>query len=41
MKEAQVSKGVVVVIKDVEIPKPGPKQVVIKVVVSGTNPKDW
>ncbi|EMD69409.1 hypothetical protein GGP41_004602 [Bipolaris sorokiniana] len=41
MKEAQVSKGTVVVIKDVEIPQPGPKQVVIKVVVSGTNPKDW
>ncbi|USP76239.1 hypothetical protein yc1106_03513 [Curvularia clavata] len=41
MKEAQVSKGPVVTIKDVEIPKPGPKQVLIKVVVSGSNPKDW
>ena len=41
MKEAQVSKGPVVAIKDVEIPKPGPKQVLIKVVVSGSNPKDW
>ncbi|EUC35381.1 hypothetical protein COCCADRAFT_3404 [Bipolaris zeicola 26-R-13] len=41
MKEAQVSKGMVVTIKDVEIPQPGPKQVIIKVVVSGSNPKDW
>ncbi|EOA86680.1 uncharacterized protein SETTUDRAFT_19195 [Exserohilum turcica Et28A] len=41
MKEAQVSKGTVVHIKDVEIPQPGPKQLVIRVVVSGSNPKDW
>jgi D-arabinose 1-dehydrogenase-like Zn-dependent alcohol dehydrogenase len=41
MKEAQVNKGLEVNIKDVEIPQPGPKQVVIRVVVSGSNPKDW
>ncbi|OQV01736.1 Alcohol dehydrogenase GroES-like domain-containing protein [Cladophialophora immunda] len=28
-------------IKDIPIPKPEPDQVLIKVVVSGTNPKDW
>lgn len=26
---------------DSDIPKPSPDQVVIKVVVSGSNPKDW
>jgi D-arabinose 1-dehydrogenase-like Zn-dependent alcohol dehydrogenase len=41
MKEAIVSKGPKVEILDSPIPEPGPEQVVIKVVVSGSNPKDW
>ncbi|KAI0434921.1 GroES-like protein [Xylaria sp. FL1042] len=41
MKEAVVSKGPKVQIIDSPIPKPGPEQVIIKVVVSGSNPKDW
>ncbi|KAI1735830.1 GroES-like protein [Xylaria scruposa] len=41
MKEAVVSKGPKVEIIDSPIPKPGPNQLVIKVVVSGSNPKDW
>lgn len=41
MKEVQISKGLKTVIKDVPIPEPGPEQVVIKVIVSGSNPKDW
>lgn len=41
MKEAVVTKGPKVTIKDVPIPEPGDDQIVIKVVVSGSNPKDW
>ncbi|KAK5134008.1 hypothetical protein LTR08_007013 [Meristemomyces frigidus] len=41
MKEALVSKGPKVQIVDSPIPKPGPNQVVTKVIVSGSNPKDW
>jgi NADPH:quinone reductase-like Zn-dependent oxidoreductase len=41
MKEAQVAKDLSVTIKDVPIPEPQANQVVIKVVVSGSNPKDW
>ena len=41
MKEAVVGKGPVVSIIDSPIPKPGPGQIVTKVVVSGSNPKDW
>lgn len=41
MKEAIVSNGPVVKIVDSEIPEAGPEQLVIKVVVSGSNPKDW
>ncbi|PNS15644.1 Zinc-binding alcohol dehydrogenase domain-containing protein cipB [Sphaceloma murrayae] len=42
MKEAIVKKGPVVEIHDIPIPKAGPNQIVIKVVVSGSNPKvDW
>lgn len=41
MKEAIVHVGPKVEIVDSPIPKPGPGQVVIKVVVSGSNPKDW
>lgn len=41
MKEAIVKKGPVVEIIDSPIPKPEPDQVVIKVIFSGSNPKDW
>lgn len=41
MKEAVVGKGTKVTMQDVPIPKPGPYQVVTKVVFSGSNPKDW
>jgi NADPH2:quinone reductase len=41
MKEAIVYKDVKVKIVDSPIPTPGPDQVVIKVAVSGSNPKDW
>lgn len=41
MKEAVVAKGPKVTIHDVPIPKPGPAQVLIKVIYSGSNPKDW
>ncbi|KAF2273109.1 GroES-like protein [Westerdykella ornata] len=41
MKEAIVSKGPKVTIVDSPIPEPGPDQVVIQVVASGCNPKDW
>ncbi|KAF5139358.1 Trans-enoyl reductase fsr4 [Metarhizium anisopliae] len=41
MKQAIVDKAVTVAICDVDIPVAKPGQVVIQVVVSGTNPKDW
>lgn len=41
MKEAIVSKGPKVEIVDSPIPLPGNNEVCIKVVVSGSNPKDW
>ncbi|PTU17993.1 hypothetical protein P175DRAFT_0559903 [Aspergillus ochraceoroseus IBT 24754] len=41
MKEAIISKGPLVHIVDSPIPTLQPDQVLIKVVVSGTNPKDW
>ncbi|KAJ5101304.1 hypothetical protein NUU61_003526 [Penicillium alfredii] len=41
MKEAVVEKTVTVTLRDVEIPTPQPGQVLIRVEVSGTNPKDW
>jgi NADPH:quinone reductase len=41
MKEAVVAKGPKVDIIDSPIPKPGPGQVVTKVIFSGSNPKDW
>jgi NADPH:quinone reductase-like Zn-dependent oxidoreductase len=41
MKEAVIDKTVAVSIRDVDIPTPKPGQVLIRVVVSGTNPKDW
>ncbi|KAF6809142.1 putative quinone oxidoreductase [Colletotrichum sojae] len=41
MKEAIVHPDVSVEIKDSPVPEPGPGQLLIKVLVSGTNPKDW
>ena len=41
MKEAVVHQDTSVKIIDSPIPKPGAGQVVTKVVVSGSNPKDW
>ncbi|KAF1978860.1 zinc-binding oxidoreductase-like protein ToxD [Bimuria novae-zelandiae CBS 107.79] len=41
MKEAIVSKGPSVKIVDSDIPQSGPEQVVIRVICSGSNPKDW
>jgi NADPH:quinone reductase-like Zn-dependent oxidoreductase len=41
MKEAIVKQDLSVDIIDSPIPEPGEGQVVIKVVVSGSNPKDW
>ncbi len=41
MKEAIVAKGPKVTIHEVIIPKPNADQVLIKVVVSGSYPKDW
>ncbi|KAH9862782.1 hypothetical protein J1614_010875 [Plenodomus biglobosus] len=41
MKEVQITKGLQTAIKEVPIPEPGPDQLVIKVIVSGSNPKDW
>jgi NADPH:quinone reductase len=41
MKEAIVSPDTTVKIVDSPIPVPGDSQVLVKVEVSGTNPKDW
>ncbi|KAG9194345.1 NADPH2:quinone reductase [Alternaria panax] len=41
MKEARVAKDLKVTVQDVDVPEPQANQVVIKVVVSGSNPKDW
>jgi NADPH2:quinone reductase len=41
MKEALVTTGPKVNIVDSDIPKAGKDQVVIRVVFSGSNPKDW
>lgn len=41
MKEAFVDVNIKVQVKDSPIPKPAPGQILIQVVVSGTNPKDW
>ncbi|KAJ6171151.1 hypothetical protein N7470_000218 [Penicillium chermesinum] len=41
MKQAFVDQTTSVAVKDTEVPVPNAGQVVIRVVVSGTNPKDW
>jgi NADPH2:quinone reductase len=41
MKELVVDKDLKVEIHDVPKPKPNADQVLIKIVVSGSNPKDW
>ena len=41
MKEIIVHPGVRTEVKETAIPRPDAQQVVIKVIVSGTNPKDW
>ena len=41
MKEAIIHQGPRVEIKESPIPTPNASQVLIKVVFSGTNPKDW
>ncbi|CAN8096259.1 unnamed protein product [Discula destructiva] len=41
MKEAIVTPGPNVFIRDSPIPTPNDDQLVIKVIVSGSNPKDW
>ncbi len=41
MKEAIVRYGPSVEIIESPVPIPGPDEVVTKVVVSGSNPKDW
>ncbi|KAJ5580315.1 uncharacterized protein N7459_006300 [Penicillium hispanicum] len=41
MKEAFIDKTLVVAIRDTDVPVPAAGQVLIRVVVSGTNPKDW
>ncbi|KAH6639298.1 zinc-binding oxidoreductase-like protein ToxD [Boeremia exigua] len=41
MKEVIIAKGLKTTIQDAAIPEPQPDQIVIQVVVSGSNPKDW
>lgn len=42
MKEAIIFPGPKVTIQDVEFPiLPSPNHLIIKVIVSGSNPKDW
>jgi NADPH:quinone reductase-like Zn-dependent oxidoreductase len=42
MKEAIVFAGPKVTIQDVDFPTlPSPNHLIIKVIVSGSNPKDW
>jgi NADPH2:quinone reductase len=42
MKEARVNPGPKVTIRDVDFPElPSEKHIIIKVVVCGSNPKDW
>ncbi|KAF3805475.1 Trans-enoyl reductase fsr4 [Colletotrichum gloeosporioides] len=41
MKEALIDNNLRVKIHDVPIPTPGPGRLLIRTIVSGTNPKDW
>ena len=41
MREAFVDKDLAVTIRDTDVPVPEAGQVLIRVVVSGINPKDW
>ncbi|KAF5550163.1 polyketide synthase enoylreductase [Fusarium phyllophilum] len=41
MKEAYIDKDLNVEIRDVPVPTAGPGELLIRTVVSGTNPKDW
>ncbi|KAF9872144.1 hypothetical protein CkaCkLH20_10481 [Colletotrichum karsti] len=41
MKEALIDNALRVTVHDVPVPAPGPGQLLIRTVVSGTNPKDW
>lgn len=41
MKEAVIDRNLAVTVRDMAIPTPQAGQVLIKVVVSGSNPKDW
>ncbi|KAH7305179.1 chaperonin 10-like protein [Stachybotrys elegans] len=41
MKEALVAPDLSVSIRDVPTPQPGPDELLIKVIVAGSNPKDW
>ncbi|KAM0239601.1 hypothetical protein ACHAP5_008172 [Fusarium lateritium] len=41
MKEAYIDKDINVEIRDVPVPTAGPGELLIRTVVSGTNPKDW
>lgn len=41
MKAAFVDKDLTVTVRDTATPVPAPGQVLIRIVVSGTNPKDW
>ncbi|UPK97097.1 hypothetical protein LCI18_008032 [Fusarium solani-melongenae] len=41
MKSVIVRKDTSVEIVDIEVPKPGPDEVLVKVIIAGSNPKDW
>jgi NADPH:quinone reductase-like Zn-dependent oxidoreductase len=41
MKEAIIYPDLHVTIEDAPIPKPKPDEVIIKIVIAGTNPIDW
>ncbi|KAJ5428187.1 chaperonin 10-like protein [Penicillium cf. griseofulvum] len=41
MKEAYIDKNLNVEIRDVPVPVAGPGELLIRTIVSGTNPKDW
>lgn len=41
MKEAVIDNNLTVTLRDTPIPTPAPNQVLIRLVVSGSNPKDW